>query len=159
MKPMFPRDHLHQVPLDLHRIGLVRQTEKSSEAFHVRIDGDSLCDSIRVSQHDIGCLACDARDLEHLRHRAGQGSVKPMFHDERGLLDALRLGAIEAGRKDQALKLATIDGNVFIERTAPAEERGSDLIHLLVGALRRKHNRDQKLEGRLIMQDHSGARK
>src|SRR2546428_1947111 len=73
-------------------------------------------------------------------------------------LDAFRLISKEAAGMDQCFQFRRINIRKVFRRLAPLEQRWSDLIHHLVGALRRKNGRNQKLKRILMVKRALGVR-
>ena len=72
-RPVLPRHELHEVLLDLLRIGLPGQAEPAGEALHVGVDHDPLVLAEGVAQDDVGGLAADAGQ----RHERRPSSAAP----------------------------------------------------------------------------------
>ncbi|HEX6159898.1 MAG TPA: hypothetical protein VF111_07015, partial [Thermoanaerobaculia bacterium] len=60
-RPFLPGDELHQIGLDLLRIGFAREPEPPGDAGHVRVDDDAHRRLEGIRQHHVGRLATDAR--------------------------------------------------------------------------------------------------
>ena len=69
-RPTFAREQLHQILLDLHRVGLRGESEAMAHAPDVRIDDDALVLIEGVSENDVRGLSTDARQLHERVHFA-----------------------------------------------------------------------------------------
>src|ERR1700686_3067224 len=64
--PLFTRDDFHQILFNLYGIGVLRQLESARDASYVRVDHYAFGFAKPRAQHDVGCLARDARQGEKL---------------------------------------------------------------------------------------------
>lgn len=60
--PMLFRDELFEVAFDLFGCGVCGQPEALRKPRDVCIDDDAACDAERISQHNIGSLACNSAE-------------------------------------------------------------------------------------------------
>src|SRR5262249_16812409 len=88
--PIFLRQQLHQVLLDLYRIGVRRKSEPAAHAADVRVDGDA-GHAERVAEDDVGRLAADAREADQFFQRVGHVAAVLLHNLTATLLDTLRL--------------------------------------------------------------------
>jgi len=150
--PLGAVEELHEIPLDLLGIGVRRPAETSRHPDHVRVDDDSLHLLEAMLEDGVRRLAGDAGEREELLHRGGHARAEAFDDGARGALNRLCLVAVEArwahGRFERGQRLL----REVLRRAVALEERGSDLVHLLVGALGGEDRRDEKLEGVLESQ-------
>jgi len=144
-RPVALGQKLHQLELDLDRIGLLRPPEALRQAPHVRVDRDARGREGAPEDH-IGRLPPGARDRDELLQRLRHRSVEGRDDAPGAFLDALRLVPAEAGRPhDRFDRVPRRRGERRRVRIAREEQR-RHLIDARVGALRREHGRDVELE-------------
>lgn len=156
--PAVLRQDGHEVAFDLLWRRLFRQVEPLSDARNVRVDDDTGGDAKRRAQNDVRRLARRARYGEQLadvaRYLAAEiGEQLACRADNR-----LRLVVKEAGRVNVLGEFSVTDVRKVRHRRILSEQPRRDLIHALVGALRRKNCRYQKLPGVRMMERASDVR-
>src|SRR5579862_4949230 len=136
--PLVTRDHVHQVPLDLLRIGVSGQLQTVRNALHVRIDDHTVRDLVPGAQHDIGGLARDPRHGQQLVHGARDLAAK--FADDlaRRPYQRLRLIAKEAGGADIVLELLRLERRKRLWSGIFLEQNRRDHVDAYIGALSRE---------------------
>ena len=103
-RPLLARQQLHQILLDLHRLGLAGQPEPLRQPRDVRIDHDALVLAERGAEHDVRGLARDAGQLDQLLHRRRDLAAVSLDERLRHADQRLRLHPKEAGRVDLLLE-------------------------------------------------------
>ena len=127
------------------------------QAGHVRVDGDADVGAERVPEYDVSRLAPHAGEGGQLIHRP-RDLAAVIFHQRRGhAAQALGLVAEEAGRLDVLLHRLPRGGGIVCGGLVLAEQVFRDLVHALVGALRRQDRRHQQLQRRAVVQAALGV--
>jgi len=112
----------------------------------VRVNDDS-GNIERVTQDDVCRFASDAGEPGQLFHRCWDLAAKFFNQLLRATLQRFCLGAKKSERANERLDLSGAGlGKLFWIRITVKKLRG-DLVDRLVGALGRKNDRDEKLEG------------
>ena len=78
--PLVLLQNFHQILLDLFRFFVLREFQPPCESQHVRIDHHAARDSVGRAQDDVGGFSSDARQAEHLLHRARHFATE-LFQD------------------------------------------------------------------------------
>ena len=135
-----------QVLFDANGVDLPGEPQTARDPGDVRVDHEALVLAERVAENDVCRLASDPGQGDELFHRFGHSS--PVLRGDRraGAAQAPRLGVEEAGLPDVPLERPGGRAGVVGGRPVFAEERRRDLVDADVGALRREHGCDEKLE-------------
>src|SRR5271169_21777 len=106
--PPVLRNNLHQIPLNLFRVGVLRQVQSFGKPLYVRIHHHPGRDPEPGTQHHVSCLPRHARQRQQLLHRLRHFPAK-LLHDFLARAhDGLRLVAKKTGRPDFLLQRAWI---------------------------------------------------
>jgi hypothetical protein len=124
----------------------------------VRVDDHSSDLAESVAANHVGGLSSHSREPQEIFFRLGKLSAEFLLQDGAGAPKAPGLVVEEAGRTDVALELARRRLRVVGRAPIFPEELFRHRIDPFIRALRRKHRRDEELEGALKIEPASGLR-
>ncbi len=133
-------------------MGLGRELEPVGDAVDVRVDRDSLNDAKAHIEHDVGCLSPHTRELDELFH-IGRNVAAVIGNDHLSSLNAvLGLRFIEAERLDHLGDLYGCGTSHGLGSGPAAEKLRRNFVHLRIGGLGRKEDRNDEAEGVLVVE-------
>jgi len=136
--PLVLGDDLHQVPLDLSRVGLFGEIEACGDALHVGIDYDAGGDMVSRTQNDVGSFAGDAGNGEKFLHGPRHLASEFVDHLLRRSDDGFGLVIEKPGGADILRQNFRRDGREVAWSGVFGEQAGSHFVHALIGTLRGK---------------------
>src|SRR3989344_4314990 len=143
-EPFFFGEERHEVPLYFLRRFLFSQAEALGETHDMGIHGNAFYDTVGVPQDDIRALPRDAGKRQDFFHRLRHFPAKLFFHLLRGREDILCSVSIKARRANVRGGSGEVGARIVIKRPVLLKKYLGNFVHLLVGALRREHDRDEK---------------
>ena len=141
--PAFLGDQLHQVELQLDRIGMPRQSHQPRQPNHVRIGNDARY-AEGIAEDYIGGFTPHSRQTDQLLHTAGDLSLVLFGDIPAGRLDALGLVAKKAGTSYIFFQLA----GLHRQRLPP--------VFLIIGINRQFSEKQIDLDEQIPGKDQSG---
>src|ERR1700730_18221088 len=105
--PLFGRQHLRHLGLDLDRIAALGKTQAPRQSLDVRVDGKP-GDAEGDAEHDIGGLATDARQGDEIFDPGWYLAAESLEKGGTGPDDGFGLHVEEPGRRDDRLDLPGI---------------------------------------------------
>jgi CRP/FNR family cyclic AMP-dependent transcriptional regulator len=144
--PVLGREKGHEVPLDLHRIGLLGPLESLGQPQDMGIDGDA-GHSEGLAEDHVGGLAADTGQAHEVVEVLGYLPAEAVAQH---LTDAKQRGGLvpeEAGRGDDALKVGTVSGSQSGRGWVGGKELRGDPVDPLIGALSAQNSGHQQLKG------------
>ena len=145
LRPVLAREYLHEIALDLHRVGLRRPPEAPGQPTQVGVDGDA-GNTEGVPQHDVGRLAADSGKGHQIRQPRGNLTAEAITHSLPDALQSLGLLPEESRGSDQGLQLLPIGARVVGGGVVALEQRRRHLVHALVSALGAEHRGDEEFD-------------
>ena len=121
LDPLFLGDDLHEILLNLDRIGMFGEVEPPRDTLDVRVHHNPRRDSIETTQDNIGCFASGSRNRDQLLHGLGDFAAEIGENLPGGSDQGLCLAAEETGGPDVIAKLFQIcvgevaNGWIFLE--------------------------------------------
>ena len=121
LNPLFLGDDLHQILLDLDRIGMFGQVEPPRDTLDMSVHYNPGRDSIETTQNNIGRFASGSRNRDQLVHGLGDLPAKISENLPGGSDQRFCLVPEESGGPDVVAKLLQIcvrevaDGWIFLE--------------------------------------------
>jgi hypothetical protein len=150
-RPLLPGYRGAELRFDGLGIVTFRDANPVRHAEHMSIDRQAR-HAEGMPEHDVRRLAADTRQLRQRIHVGGDVAPMPFDDGRRHTVERLRLRAEESRRLDLRLELVgRRRGERLCVRVA-LEQRRRDLVHTLVGALRREDRRHQQFVRRGEMQ-------
>jgi len=146
LDPIVVGEQSAQILLDLLGIVVLSQAEPARETMDMCINHKSRADPKACSEHNIGRFSRDARKRQELLHRARHLAAKSLDEQRARAADILGFRVEEAGGSDDLFELSRAGANHRLGRRHRGEQLRRDLIHALIGALRREDRCDEQLE-------------
>jgi hypothetical protein len=143
--PIFARHELHEVLLYAFRVMVIRQVEADGKATHVCINRNTFMRLEEYRKDNVCGLPTDARKRNEFRQRRRNLSLVARKDCPRRSANMTGLAPVEPAREDGSLKFALRRMRIIPHRLISLEKSFSNRIDTLIGALRRKYDRNEKL--------------
>jgi hypothetical protein len=144
-RPLVDGEQLHQVLLDLDRVGVPGQSQPTGEPPDVGVDHHALVAGEEGAEHHVGGLAADPWQLDQLVDGARDLAVEVLQQVPGGALDRLGLVAEEARRAEEKLQLLAVGAGQVGGRRVAVEQLDGHPVDDHVGRLGRQDGRHQQL--------------
>jgi len=146
-----------QIVLNLHRVEVFRQPQKSREALDVRIDDNSGRQAKSRAKHHVCRLSSDTRQGDHLVERPRQLPTKLIDQRLSHAAQVCRLRSKKPGRLDDLLDIRLLRSGQSGGSRILREQRRRDHVDPLVRALRREDGGCQQLKRGVVLQRALGS--
>ncbi len=144
--PMFLRDKLSEIVLDLLGRFVLGEAEQLGNARDVCVDDNSGRDAKRIAEDDVRRLAGDAAEREQLNHRLRNLAVKYVDHPLTRGLNILCFVSKKTGRVNVLFEFLLRNCDEISRTVILTKKVGGDNIDAYISTLRREDRRDQQFE-------------
>ena len=144
--PVGLRHQLHEMALDANRVLFMGERESAGESAYMGIHDDALVHPEGVAEHDVGGLSPDPRKIDELLHGVRYLATVIFRQSLPKADERARFVAEEAGGADKLFEFVGVGLCVVVRLRISFEQRRSDLIDALIGALRREDCGHEQLE-------------
>ena len=151
IRPEFRRRLRVDLRLDPDRIGSRHIADAVQHTDHVRISGKSR-NAERIAEHDVRALAADAGQLRQFVHRPRNLAAEIRHEHLRALREIFALVAVKSARLDDLRDPGDVEFRHRRRVGGDAEELFRNLVHPVVTALRREHDRAEQPERRRMVE-------
>ena len=134
-RPFGARHHPHELLLDLRRRLSVRKTGTVGDTKDMRVYRDRVRAETH-GEHDVGCLASDARQIKQSLHRVRHSAAVSLDDRAAGCHEVLRLSGEEPARLDVRFDVGRFGGSHRLGGRIALEKGRRHHIDARVGALR-----------------------
>lgn len=152
LNPAIFGDDFFEVLLDFDGVGVCGEFEAAREAEDVGVHNDAGGDAVPGAEDDVGGLAGDAGELEHLVHGLGDFAVEFFDENAGGADDALGFVAEEAGGLDELFDRSGVGFGEGVGSGELGEELGRDHVDADVCGLRGQDGGNGEFEGVAVIE-------
>ena len=156
--PAFGGPQRFQIELGLHNAAAAAEPPARGQAVNVRIHREGGVPET-LAHHHAGALVAHAGQSFQLRKAFGHLAAMLRDNLRRKRAQIFRLGGSESATADEAADARHRRARHGLRRGRGGEESRRYLVHALIGALRRKHHRHQKLKRIAVPQRRRRLRK